>query len=63
MNEKKNNNESNGDGKKKYNQAEAEKLYALLELEGMTGTDPEGFRTVILYIDGDVKSQRLFGLN
>lgn len=53
--------EENND--KKPTQSQMEKLYDMLELEGMTGNNPEGFATVILYIEGDVKSARLMCLN
>lgn len=56
------NNDSDDLGKSSKQERE-EKIYSLLELEGTTGTDPEGFATVILYIEGDIKSARLFGLN
>lgn len=62
----KNKNDNKDAGKnsgKSPRQLREEKTYSILEMDGVTGTEPEGFATVILYIEGDIKSARLFGLN
>jgi hypothetical protein len=59
MNDKKDDNEKG----KKRTQKDVERIYSMLELDGSPPKEAEGFVTVILYIEGDIKDARMICLN